>query len=341
MASPAPSPRPGDHDIEVVVLVNDQRPGDLRDAGAVLREIGYVVYGAAPDADLRTAVADLCVLVTTEADAVAVLPDWQRSPFARAAYAVAVAAGLPVLDAETGQVVADPNIEAAIARHPAGSLRPHLSIAETLATAPQRPDLSVVPTLPHLIGLIAYAQVGKDTVAEILADTYGYRIDSPSNVLRDFLYAQDLYLPPSRKHWWSRPRSQRLCDVVDEHGWPKARLLHPYIRDLQQATGTEAGRTYLGEDVWQSAMLARLAPGERHVSTRVMYANEAQAILDAGGILVRVTRPGTGPLGDHSSEAHVETLPADYTIENDGTVGDLRVKVIDLIEQIRSRSAAA
>jgi hypothetical protein len=48
----------------------------------------------------------------------------------------------------------------------------------------------------------------------------------------------------------------------------------------------------------------------------VRYINEAAAIRGAGGIIVRIVRPGLTPM-DHSSETEQRHIIADYTVTND------------------------
>jgi hypothetical protein len=48
----------------------------------------------------------------------------------------------------------------------------------------------------------------------------------------------------------------------------------------------------------------------------VRYINEAAAIRAAGGIIVRIVRPGLTPM-DHSSETEQRFIVADYTVTND------------------------
>jgi hypothetical protein len=59
------------------------------------------------------------------------------------------------------------------------------------------------------------------------------------------------------------------------------------------------------------------------IITDTRFPNEAQAIKDAGGIIIRVTRPGIGPVNDHPSETGLNQWKFDYEIQNDGTLENL------------------
>jgi hypothetical protein len=58
------------------------------------------------------------------------------------------------------------------------------------------------------------------------------------------------------------------------------------------------------------------------VITDVRFANEAAAIRSWGGEIIRIDRPGVGPVNGHVSEAM--PFEPDEVIENDGTIEDLQ-----------------
>jgi hypothetical protein len=124
---------------------------------------------------------------------------------------------------------------------------------------------------------------------------------------------------------------------VDAYGWEKVKDDFPEVRQLLQRTGTDAGRRVLGENVWVDAVMADL-PDTDVVFTDCRFPNEAQAIKDAGGYLVRVTRPGFEPGPDaHESETALDGYPHDFEIKNTGTLEDLRDTVGRVYETFRAR----
>jgi len=68
--------------------------------------------------------------------------------------------------------------------------------------------------------------------------------------------------------------------------------------------------------------------------TDVRFPNEAQCIRAAGGMILKVVRPSlVGTQGDtHASETSVDQIKPDHTLINDGTVEDLREKVLRFLE---------
>jgi hypothetical protein len=63
--------------------------------------------------------------------------------------------------------------------------------------------------------------------------------------------------------------------------------------------------------------------GGAAVITDVRYRNEAEAVQKAGGILVRIVRPGLTSTDTHSSETELLDYPTDFAVRNSGTADDL------------------
>jgi len=190
------------------------------------------------------------------------------------------------------------------------------------------PKLVQEPTTV-MIGLTGYAQVGKDTTANILVEGYGFTRIAFADALRDVLYAinPEIGLGNPPKHWMP------LRDLVAEVGcWDVVKVAHPMVRELLQRCGTEAGRAILGENVWVDAALRKVKPGGKYVFSDVRFPNEVAAIRKAGGQLWRIMRPGYGPVNDHSSETAVDDVEADGVIVNDGTISDLAWNVRRLVK---------
>ena len=185
-----------------------------------------------------------------------------------------------------------------------------------------------------IIALSGYARSGKNEAANVLV-TRGWRQVAFADKLRDFLYALNPLVPG---HYGAG--NLRLRTLVDRVGWDYAKTTYPEVRALLQRTGTEAGRTVLGQDVWVNALLDQHADAPALVVTDCRFPNEADAIRKRGGILIRVNRPGVGPAKDKYGRAHIsETALDDYDFDhvlmNDGSVVDLHDRlegVANLVE---------
>jgi len=106
------------------------------------------------------------------------------------------------------------------------------------------------------------------------------------------------------------------------------------VRDFLQKLGTEGLRDGLHTNTWVNALMAdyKCVPADRApngwdcpnwIITDTRFPNEAQAIKDAGGIIIRVTRPGIGPVNDHPSETGLNQWKFDYEIQNDSSLNEL------------------
>jgi hypothetical protein len=167
------------------------------------------------------------------------------------------------------------------------------------------------------IGLTGYAKSGKDEVADVLVQEYGFVKVNMSDALDKYLSI----LNPIIDHDWT------YADYVEEVGFTKAKECHE-VRRLLQAFGTEVGRA-IDEDMWVREVAKIAEQHERVVTTGIRYRNEHVP----GMLLIRVNRPGFGPLNSHSSESLDDVFAlADITIENDGPLDDLQAKTRRLAE---------
>ena len=171
-----------------------------------------------------------------------------------------------------------------------------------------------------LIGLCGAAGAGKDTVAGLLEDARGPRIQR-------IAFADPLYKAVAAITGLTVEKLQDR--VVKEAVIP---WLGKSPRHLLQTLGTEWGRGMVRQDIWVCIALERaravLDRGDSVVITDVRFDNEAQAILEAGGEVWKVIRPGWKCLADdaekHASEAGVDDRFVSRIVVNDGTVDALR-----------------
>lgn len=184
----------------------------------------------------------------------------------------------------------------------------------------------------RLIGLSGFAQAGKDTAAGVLLERGWTRV-AFADAIRDFALALDPIVPdvdpedPSGCVY----SHARLSEYVDALGWDLAKQA-PEVRRTLQRLGCEAGHGVLGDRVWIDAAMAKVsAAGADVVVTDVRFVNEAEAIWRAGGVMLRVERPGTVSVNAHASEHALEGFLFDEVLVNDGTPGELGVKVLAVV----------
>lgn len=166
---------------------------------------------------------------------------------------------------------------------------------------------------PHIIGLAGYAGSGKDALADMLVSLDGFERRAFADPMKEFLVKLNPLI------WRTGIGMNTLENIIRDEGWDRAKR-HPEIRELLQRLGTEAGRGVLGEDVWVNALFEK--PIKRLlVISDVRFPNEAKAIKERGGIIIRVIRDGLGPANNHPSESAYQKN--DYVIFNNGTKADL------------------
>ncbi|MFD7259353.1 hypothetical protein [Streptomyces sp. NPDC059874] len=185
-----------------------------------------------------------------------------------------------------------------------------------------------------IVGLAGYARSGKDEAANALIER-GWRQAAFADKLREFLYAVNPLIPGKYG-----AGNLRLRTLVDATGWEYAKVTYPEVRALLQRTGTDAGRKVLGSEVWVEALLASHIDAAGLVVTDVRFPNEAQAIADRGGVVIRLERPGVGPTKDkygrvHVSETALDDWPFDHVLVNDGTVEELHAKLHGVAELVQ------
>jgi hypothetical protein len=179
------------------------------------------------------------------------------------------------------------------------------------------------PVQYPLIGLVGKARSGKDTFARGLVER-GYTRVAFADPLREMVERIDplITLPGGS--------GARLSSALGLWGWEgiKSTAYGPEARRLLQMTGQAVRQ--LDEGFWlrqglrkAHAVIETSEPGKGGaVITDVRYMNEADAIQKAGGVLVRIVRPGLESTDTHASETELDRYPVDFTVRNSGTAED-------------------
>lgn len=179
---------------------------------------------------------------------------------------------------------------------------------------------------------MGYAQSGKDTVANILVEEYGYTRVAFADKIREFLYEIDPGIPLTNG---AQVAVVGLQNLVDEVGWDDAKQ-HPNVRALLQNTGVGA-RNLFGEKFWIAQALTNVHFTENVVITDVRFINEAESIKKYDNAqLWRVTRPGVNPVNLHISETELKDYKEDLSLDNRGTIEELELLVRSNMESLLS-----
>ena len=122
------------------------------------------------------------------------------------------------------------------------------------------------------------------------------------------------------------------------------------VREFLQRLGTDAIRDGLHTNAWVNALMAGYTPTQvqwadgpiggykdgpmpNWIITDTRFPNEAQAIKDKGGIVIRVDRPGVKPINDHPSETGLDDWKFDYKIANISDIKALSLSVRLILEK--------
>ena len=176
---------------------------------------------------------------------------------------------------------------------------------------------------PKVIGLVGRARSGKSTAAEILRVRWDYGRTRFAGPLKDMLRAIGMTEEEIEGSEKFTPKDW-LCGKTPRHA--------------MQTLGTEWGRDCLGKDFWARLLVRRLTGHAAHyVVEDVRFLNEAKAIKDLGGVIIRLNRLVADVVRDpHYSELEMADIVPVYRIKNDGTITDLEWeldKVLELYEE--------
>lgn len=158
-----------------------------------------------------------------------------------------------------------------------------------------------------LIGIAGPKRSGKDTLAWGLHRELALPVDSFAAPLRKFV--ADLM-----------NCSLATLESCKEH--PLKWLDGATPRQMMQTVGTEWGRDMVHPELWLRSLLHRI-PASGAIISDVRFPNEARAILERGGVVIRLHREGYGSGDGHVSEKPLPIELISFEIDNDGTKEDL------------------
>ena len=202
--------------------------------------------------------------------------------------------------------------------------RQHIKISDrhplpVVPSPPLAPDMRY--TAPRtIIAFTGLAGAGKSTAAFHLVKSRGFervRFAGPLKAMMAALGCTQAEIDGDRK--------ELPCDLLGGKT----------PRHAMQTLGTEWGRDLIQPDLWIRAWrhaVDALPAGVPVVVDDCRFPNEADAIKAAGGLLVRIERPGAGTASAHESEKH--TLPFVKTLYNTRDERSLREQVDVLLRDL-------
>ena len=198
-----------------------------------------------------------------------------------------------------------------------------------------------------ILALNGYAKSGKDEIAKMIIEIdptwqvkkFSNKLKQVASILTgihpDKFEDQVFKNTPLGDDWFVWDYKTIAGGTLTEPTFKvNPRLKSMTARELLQKLGTDAIRNGLHENAWVNALMHEYRE-DKWIITDCRFHNEAFAVRDRGGIIVRVNRPGNGPVNNHISETAIDGFDFDYVINNDGDLEDLRTKVKDLLNYIQ------
>lgn len=159
--------------------------------------------------------------------------------------------------------------------------------------------------------------------AKVAVDTFGDLLRS-SEEIREDLYTLDPFLDGDLT----------MSEFLDELSWDwddaKTHRIYGFeVRRLLQKLGTEVVRESYGANAWVDVVARQIndEQPERAVITDVRFDNEAEWLRSMDAPVVRITRPGVGPVNNHKSDAGISEHLVSVTVENDSTLEALAYRM--------------
>lgn len=194
-----------------------------------------------------------------------------------------------------------------------------------------------------IVGINGYSGSGKDTIGKLIQIITCKKIPDGYDLeeLIAFYHVQHEWWLEEESGWEIKKWAGKLKTIAsmltgipvqkfEDQEFKKTDLGPEWnmtVRDFLQKLGTEGLRTGLHENTWVNALMADYQPlgydplteGEIYpnwIITDTRFPNEAQAIKDAGGIIIRVDRPGVSAINAHPSETGLDNWDFDHKIMN-------------------------
>lgn len=180
-----------------------------------------------------------------------------------------------------------------------------------------------------IIGICGKKFSGKSTVANMLHNATGYPVVSFADKLKDVTCVlsgctrEDLEDYDFKEKQCVPPYLVPYCGDVEK----------PTFRAFLQHFGSEVMRG-VNDNIWIDSTLSNC--GENAIISDVRFPNEAKAIKEKGGIVIKIERDGLDSSDTHQSESHIDNIKYDYVIGNHSTLKNLVLRVDSLVRLLKS-----
>ena len=182
-----------------------------------------------------------------------------------------------------------------------------------------------------IIGICGKKYSGKSTVAELLFNATGFRVVSFADKLKDVACVLGECTRVQLEDYYFKENT-----IVPDY-------LQPYCGDAKRPTyraflqhfGSEIMRG-VNDSIWIDCTLGYA--DEDLIVSDVRFPNEAKAIKDRGGIIIKIVRESCKSNDAHCSETSIDEVQADYIIRNESSFTDLVYNIDTLVRHLRTKN---
>ena len=176
-----------------------------------------------------------------------------------------------------------------------------------------------------LIGITGHKFSGKSTVAKMLSEVLGYETHSFADKLKDITCIlsgctrEDLENYDFKENELVPDYLRPYCLNADK----------PTYRAFLQHFGSEVMRG-VNNNIWIDCTLSNC--GKDAIISDCRFPNEAKAIKERGGIVIKVVRDGVATGDTHQSETKIDEIEPDYVFVNNKSLKELGGSVSAIVE---------
>ena len=170
--------------------------------------------------------------------------------------------------------------------------------------------------------IVGLENVGKTTFAHMLQSEFGYREIAFADNLKKAAYDTNPYLEGG----------MYLADAVDRLGWEATKDEIEGARRFLEDFANKGIKDNFGQYFWADQVLNKIsgAPSERWAVSDLRFDEELHRAVELLGreniITIKIVR-GQEPKSLRRSQIFAKNHQADYTIDNNGTLDELREQV--------------
>lgn len=168
----------------------------------------------------------------------------------------------------------------------------------------------------QIVGIAGKKRSGKDTLCSMMQTYHPYQQIAFAGALYNCMLAMDPWVR-------AEPGFQRLSALHEEFGYEACKDMFPDVREYMKKLGTEGVREHIGPTTWLDVVVRKIkaSPTTSFIVTDVRFDNEAQAIQELGGMVVKLERDTND--GDTHVSENIENIKQDVLYRNNSGLDDL------------------